>query len=210
MIQVSEDHSPIGAEALDAQSEDESWLAENLASLESTAAIGDGTLVHIRPIRHDDADGLVAFHDKLSASTVYYRFFNFHPHLSKVEATRFTSVDYWDRLALVAEHDGELIAVGRFDRTDVHDEAEVAFVVADQWQHRGLGPLLLARLVVAARVRGVHRFCAETLSNNRAMLAMFIDSGYDVSLHDIGGTVQVTFDIVPKGGTGGQRQGARC
>jgi len=111
MIQVSEDHSPIGAEALDAQSEDESWLAENLASLESTAAIGDGTLVHIRPIRHDDADGLVAFHDKLSASTVYYRFFNFHPHLSKVEATRFTSVDYWDRLALVAEHDGELIAV---------------------------------------------------------------------------------------------------
>ena len=56
-------------------------------------------------------------------------------------------------------------------------EAEVAFVVADPWQGRGLAPLLLDRLADRARSRGIERFVAETLSDNRAMLAVFRASG---------------------------------
>ena len=74
----------------------------------------DGTPISIRPIRPNDIGELVAFHDRLSADTVYRRFFGPHPHLSPEEARRFTTVDYRDRFALVARCAGQLVAVVRF------------------------------------------------------------------------------------------------
>ena len=101
---------------------------------------------------------------------------------------RFTCVDYLDRLALVAEVDGTLIAVARFDRHEGTTEAEVAFVVADEYQHHGIGSLLLDELVLAASERGITTFLADTLSENHTMLDVFLHAGFEVQTHTEYGT----------------------
>src|SRR5665213_599720 len=93
-----------------------------------------GTKVHLRPIRPDDAPRLIDFHQHLSPRSVYRRFFSAHPRLSAAEVERFTCVDYVDRMAFIAEDGDQLVAVGRYDRSPGTAEAEVAFVVADQYQ----------------------------------------------------------------------------
>lgn len=171
-------------------------MAENYpAQLVGDVTLLDGTRASIRPIRPDDAAALVAFHDNLSAETVYRRFFSVHPHLSPKEVERFTRVDYRDRLALVAEIDGRLAAVARYDRVPGTDRAEVAFVVADAYQQRGLGTFLLERLVAAALDRGVASFEAETLERNRLMREVFRHAGFPYEEHDADGVVAVRFPI---------------
>ncbi len=138
---------------------------------------------------------LIEFHRHLSQRSTYLRFFTVHPTLSAAEVERFTTVDYTDRLALVVETEVGLIAVGRFDRYVGSPEAEVAFVVADDYQHHGIGSLLLDELARAARSRGIGTFLAETLCENKAMLDVFHHSGFDVSTKIEYGTVWLRFGI---------------
>jgi GNAT superfamily N-acetyltransferase len=149
----------------------------------------------VRPIRPDDASALVQFHEHLSDRSCYLRFFSLHPHLSPKEVERFTRVDYLDRLALVAEHDGRLIAVARYDRRPETAEAEVAFVVADEYQRHGIGSLLLDELAGAARERGVTTFVADTLAENLTMLEVFTHSGFPITRQCEYGTVTSRFPI---------------
>jgi GNAT superfamily N-acetyltransferase len=161
---------------------------------------GDGDLrYYVRPIRPEDAERLVAFHRHLSPHSVYLRFFSVHPELSKAEVVRFTTVDYGDRLALVALDGDRLIGVGRFDRRPGETEAEVAFVVADEYQHHGIGSLLLDELARAARQRGIEIFKADTLAENRAMLDVFHHAGFPVVSSIEYGTVRLRFSIAPTG-----------
>jgi len=155
--------------------------------------------VHVRPIVPSDADPLVAFHEALSPDSQYFRFFTAHPHLSSAEVERFTHVDYNRRMALVAECDGRLIGIGRYDRLEGSAEAEVAFVVADAYQGHGIGSLLLQRLADAARSRGITLFFAETLPDNRPMQAVFRESGFDVHTTFDEGLVCVRFPITVAG-----------
>ncbi len=157
--------------------------------------VGHGLRYHVRPIRPDDAARLIAFHEQLSPHSVYLRFFTCHPTLSKEEVARFTTVDYVDRLALVALVEDRLVAVGRFDRPPGSTEAEVAFVVADEFQHHGIGSLLLDELARAARERGVQTFKADTLAENTAMLDVFRHAGFPVSSSIEYGTVTLRFPI---------------
>lgn len=166
------------------------------AELAGDVILLDGTPASIRPIRPDDAAALVAFHDRLSSETVYRRFFGIHPHLARNEVERFTHVDYRDRLALVAEIEGRLAAVARYDRRPGTDRAEVAFVVADAYQHLGLGTYLLERLAAAARDRGVAFFEAETLARNYLMREVFRHAGYPCEERQVDGVVEVKFPIV--------------
>ena len=165
------------------------------SDLERKVVLSDSTRCNLRPIRPNDADLLVEFHKHLSPRSSYLRFFTFHPILSASEVERFTSVDYVDRLALVVEADGKLIAVGRLDRHVGTSEAEVAFVVADEYQYHGLGSLLLDELALAARARGITTFLADTLSENHAMLDVFRHSGFTMSTDTEYGTVTLRFGI---------------
>jgi RimJ/RimL family protein N-acetyltransferase len=169
-------------------------LAGYPADLVADVSTSLGT-VHVRPIRPSDRDALIAFHEALSPDSQYLRFFTAHPHLLPKEAERFTNVDYDRRLALVAELDGRLIAVGRYDRLD-GPEAEVAFVVADDCQCHGIGTLLLRRLADAALARGITTFVAETLSSNLRMQAVFRESGFDTHAAFDEGLVNFRFRIV--------------
>jgi GNAT superfamily N-acetyltransferase len=156
-----------------------------------------GTTIHLRPIRPDDAPRLVDFHQHLSPRSVYRRFFSAHPRLSAAEVERFTCVDYVDRMAFIAEDGDQLVAVGRYDRSPGTAEAEVAFVVADQYQHHGIGTLLLEQLADAGWRSGITTFVAMTLMENRDMLGVFVDSGFRVTTSVEHGIVSVRFLIEP-------------
>jgi GNAT superfamily N-acetyltransferase len=161
--------------------------------------ISDGRSAMLRPIRADDGERLVSFHDALSPHAVYERYFTLHAHLSPSEVEHYTHVDYVDRFALVVEFEDRIIAVGRYERIPASTEAEVAFLVADAYQHQGIGTLLLRRLAQAARTRGIRTFVALTLAENRDMLDVFLNSGFHVDSTCEFGTMTVRFPIVPEG-----------
>jgi GNAT superfamily N-acetyltransferase len=158
----------------------------------------DARQVRIRPVRSDDTDALIAMHEHLSARTVRRRFFASMPHLSPEMARIFTSVDGISRVALVAVDDtGGLVAVARFDLLADRSEAEVAVVVLDDYQHHGLGVLLLERLIVIARDHGVDRFVADVLMENRPMLAAFRDAGLTYTSVRDGSELHLTLPLPP-------------
>ncbi len=157
----------------------------------------DGGTVHVRPISPGDADALVAFHAGLSPRTIHFRFFSPRPKLSPREVERFTTVDHDDRVALVAELGDDVVAVARYDRLPATPTAEVAFVVRDDHQGRGLGTLLLEHLAAAARERGITRFFADTLPDNRRMIGVFRDAGWVTSAKLEDGVVRIEFAIEP-------------
>src|SRR5579875_2510900 len=162
---------------------------------EADVVAADGGIVHLRPVRPSDADALVRFHAGLSQRTRYLRYFSAYPRIPPRDLHRFANVDYHDRVALVAELGGEIIAVGRYERDDATDQAEVAFVVADAHQGRGIGSVLLEHLAAAARERGLKRFTAVVLAENSGMIRVFRDAGYEITRHVEYGEVTLQFDI---------------
>jgi GNAT superfamily N-acetyltransferase len=133
----------------------------------------DGTRLVVRPIRPVDAPALVALHARLSAGTIYRRYFGARPHLSPADVERFTRVAEAWRFALVAVREtGDLVAVARYEGSPDEHSAEIAVVVDDALQHQGVGRVLLERLVDVARERGVETLVAEVLSANSPMLGL--------------------------------------
>ena len=141
--------------------------------LERDVILRDGEKVHLRPIRPDDAPRLVAAYDRLSAHSAYQRFFSAMRRLPPDWARFLATVDYQTRLALIAERPGagdvELLGVARYEPSG-DDAPEVAFVILDAWQNRGLGTRLFQALLEAGAARGFRRFRAWVLADNMRML----------------------------------------
>ena len=167
---------------------------------EADVVLRDGATAHLRPIVPEDADRLVRFHSRLSERTRYLRYFGPFPQIPPRELARMTTVDHYSRVAFVGMLGGEIIAIGIYESLAGDGKpgtAEVAFVVADEHQGRGLGPILLEHLAGAAAENGFTRFEAEVLPQNRKMLGVFSDAGYEVSRRFEDGVVMVHFDIEP-------------
>ena len=162
---------------------------------EADVLLADGATVHIRPIRPEDGERLVAFHNRQSPESIYLRFFSARPRLSPRDVERFTHVDYTDRLAFVAILGDDLIGVARYDREPGRPVAEVAFFTDDLHHGRGLATLLLEYLAAAARERGITRLTATTLPQNRKMLGVFKQAGFDVSTRFNDGVIDVRLGI---------------
>jgi acyl-CoA synthetase (NDP forming)/RimJ/RimL family protein N-acetyltransferase len=163
---------------------------------EADVLLADGGVAHLRPIRPSDAERLVAFYDRVSPESKYLRFFAPYPRLSDRDVKRFTDVDHVDRVAFILTLGDEMIAVGRYDRVE-DDHAEVAFLIEDAHQGRGIAQLLLEHLAQAARERGISRFVAEVLPENRRMAKVFADAGYRVTKGIEDGALAVEFPILP-------------
>ena len=133
--------------------------------------------------------------DRSSDQTRYYRFFGPMKRLSDKDLHRFTHVDHVDRVAFVVLLGDQIVAVGRFDRYPGTDDAEVAFLVEDAHQGRGLGSVLLEHLAAAARERGIKNFVAEVLAQNSKMVRVFQDAGYQAERSYEDGVVHLTFPI---------------
>jgi GNAT superfamily N-acetyltransferase len=168
--------------------------------VKQSVTLADGTVVGVRPIMPGDAEALVDFHQRLSERAVFLRYFYSHLRLGADEVAHLTRVDGRDRMALVVEHCSRMIAVGRYERLDNLAQAEVAFVVADEFQHHGIGTLLLDRLAAAAREVGVTEFIAAVLAENTPMLAVFRASGFPAEWNHQSGEVEVKMSIGPPGG----------
>src|SRR5829696_270832 len=138
-------------------------------------------------------DGTVA-HSRQSAESIYLRFFAPLRELSDRDIHRFTHVDHHDRVALVATLAGEIIGIGRYDRIDP-GSAEVAFNISDHFQGKGIGSVMLEHLAAIAQELGINRFVAEVLPQNRKMLTVFKEAGYEVAHHIEDGVVEVSFSI---------------
>src|SRR5262249_56581393 len=115
---------------------------------------------------------------RLSAETVYRRFFRRLPALPLEWAHHFTNVDYRDRLALIAEIDDAsgvaLVAVVRYEALPEYEAtAEVALLVEDRWQGHGLGSMLLDRLLGSAAAPGIPGLQADVLPRNHRLLGLF-------------------------------------
>ena len=138
-------------------------------------------------------------HGRMSPRTLFLRYFTPLTEVTDDQVALFTDTDYVSRVGLVAELGGEVIAAGTYHRsvTGDTDAAEVAFVVEDSQQGRGLGSILLEHLAAAAQERGIRRFTAEVLSENRQMVRVFIDAGYQVTREYGSGIVDLVFDIEP-------------
>jgi|SRR5215813_2346743 len=155
------------------------------ASYSERAMLADGTQVALRPIRPSDAPLLQAGLQELSERTRYLRFHSPQKELSPEELRFLTEVDGESHFALVAfrVRPSQLVAVGRFVRSRIAaDEAEIALVVGDALQGKGLGQLLLSRLREAALERGIARFTGSVLSENRPMRELLRKVGGHVSL----------------------------
>ncbi|KRF06166.1 GCN5 family acetyltransferase [Arthrobacter sp. Soil782] len=164
---------------------------------EADVVLRDGSTGHLRPISPLDADAVQAFHMRQSQNSIYLRFFTYKASLSAKELKRFTEVDHAGRVAFVVTRGQDIIGIGRYDRLDDPDEAEVAFNVSDAYQGRGLGSILLEHLAVAARENGIRRFTAEVLPENRKMITVFAEAGYEVDRRFDDGVVELTFNIDP-------------
>lgn len=172
---------------------------------EADVVLRDGGTARIRPITTDDAERLVSFYEQVSDESKYYRFFAPYPRLSAKDVHRFTHHDYVDRVGLAVTVGGEFIATVRFDRINAQgrpasapaDEAEVAFLVQDAHQGRGVASTLLEHIAAVARERGIRRFAAEVLPANNKMIKVFRDAGYTQQRSFEDGSVHLTLDLEP-------------
>ncbi|MFJ6791863.1 bifunctional acetate--CoA ligase family protein/GNAT family N-acetyltransferase [Streptomyces angustmyceticus] len=173
---------------------------------EADVVLRDGGTARIRPITPDDAERLVSFYEQVSDESKYYRFFAPYPRLSDRDVHRFTHHDYVDRVGLAATVGGEFIATVRYDRINDQglpakspedDQAEVAFLVQDAHQGRGVASALLEHIAAVARERGIRRFAAEVLPANSKMIKVFTDAGYTHQRTFEDGVVRLEFDLEP-------------
>ena len=173
---------------------------EGPKEFEFDALLNDGQAIHFRPIRPDDAAREQQFFERVGPESAYSRFFQVKADLGPEELRYFTTVDYDDRMALVAIHKDDMVAVGRYDVLPAKSDekrkvAEVAFLVEDDFQGRGVGSHLLQHLTVYARLRGIDEFEAFVLADNRAMLRLFRNSGYKLTRQLEEGVYRVEFPI---------------
>lgn len=135
----------------------------------------------IRPIVPEDEPLMIRFHEHLSEQSVYLRYFHLMKLEERISHSRLAHIcliDYQRAIVLVAEREGEIIAVGRLNKSDNEQHGEFAIVVSDAFQHRGLGTELLRRLIEIGSAEGLRRITAIILPENRAMQVVSERAGF--------------------------------
>jgi acetyltransferase len=150
--------------------------------------------VLLRPIRPGDAPALTQLYGQLSPESAYQRFFAVMRRLPPDWARILADVDHDRRAAVIAaDPDGELIGVARYGTEPEADEAEIAVVVQDAWQGRGLGTMLLSALLDHAVSRGITKFLAHVLADNHRMLRLIGQQGVVTERSHDQGVVSLRF-----------------
>ena len=168
------------------------------ANFSAVELLRDGRRIGIRAIKPSDRAALLAAVDHASSRSRYRRFFGVKPGFSEKEISYFLNVDFVNHVALVAvtSEDGrEIIVGGGRYVVVVPGTAELALMIIDEYQGKGLGSALLRDLVALARSAGLKELIAELLPDNFAMLKVFENSGLGVSTTREAGVVQVSLRL---------------
>jgi GNAT superfamily N-acetyltransferase len=160
----------------------------------AVATLRDGTAVEVRAQRPTDREGMRSALVQMGDESIQRRFFAPRRHFSEREVAFFLDIDFVSQVALVAVANGAIVGGCRYIVTDP-GEAEVAFSVADAWQGRGIGRLLMEHLTAIARHQGLHHLVAEVLHENMPMLAVFRRSGLKTVTHHEGGVVHMRLKL---------------
>ncbi len=157
---------------------------------EADVVLRDGATVHVRPVRVDDGPAIHAFLNAVSPESIAFRFFG-AANLDWVTSWS-VDVDYADRYGLVVESGNPqtIVAHAAYIRIDSR-RAEVAFLVADAWQGRGISTILLAHLAEVAGAHEIPTFTAQVLPENHRMIDVFRESGFPVELHSVPDAVEI-------------------
>lgn len=157
---------------------------------EADIVLKDGSTLHVRPVRADDRELMRTFLDSVSSESLVFRFFG-APNLAWV-LNWSLDVDYADRFALVAETGTppQIVAHAAYIRGP-RDRAEVAFLVADQYQGHGISTTLLAHLAEIAASNGITTFTAEVMAANHRMVEVFRESGFPVDVRSSAQSIEV-------------------
>ncbi len=160
----------------------------------------DGTVFFIRALRAWDRRALLELFARSSQQSRYFRYFETKSSLSEAELDYYTQLDFSRHVALAAEAPGEhgIIAVGRYIEVQPPPDprrAEVAFLVRDDYQGKGVATQILKHLTRIARDNGIGEFEAEMLSTNTKMLEVFEHSGYELQRSREPGSLRVVFSI---------------
>jgi len=170
----------------------------------SSWTMQDGTQVNIRPIRPEDEPLFVKFHETLSDRSVYLRYFSSLSLIRRVAHERLLRIcfgDYDREMVLVAEYtdaatgERRIMGVGRMNKLHTRNEAEVAALVSDPYQRRGLGYELLRRVVQVARDEKIALVSAEMLPDNVAMRAVFKHLGFHIHMDEDLTSLRATLEL---------------
>ncbi len=164
-----------------------------------TRATFDGVEILFRPVKPTDEHLLQEMFYSLSKESIYYRFFTTLYAMPHARAQRFATIDYRREMAIVGvvqeEEREEIIAVGRYVLDPDTRLAEVAFIVRDDWQGKGIGTWLHGYLVKVARKQGVKGFTAQVLQENARVLRLIHRSGLTVETTLEEGIYRVTYKL---------------
>jgi len=158
----------------------------------------DGGTLRLRPPAAEDGDAVLAFFAALSPNTLWLRFHG----VRRVDARlseRILDPDWTNRGALLGCLEGEVVALASYERFAGKSSAEVAFVVADSEQRRGIGTRLLEQLAIRARDAGIDEFVAEVMAGNAHAARVFADTGFELVRELDGGEIELRFPIAATG-----------
>jgi acyl-CoA hydrolase/RimJ/RimL family protein N-acetyltransferase len=167
--------------------------------LEHYATLKDGTEIFFRPIKPTDDPALSEMLYSLSEESVRTRYLTRTMAFPHKDIQQLTNIDYRNDLAIVGVVPGpsgeEIVAIAQYYLDPKTQAAEVAFLVQDEWQQKGMGTFLLDYITQIAKLRGVKRFYAKVLPNNRPMLAIFHNTGYKVNTEFDGDVYHIAYDL---------------
>jgi acetate---CoA ligase (ADP-forming) len=155
----------------------------------------DGSTLRLRAPALEDLEDIKAFYDGLSPDSRYMRFHGYGR--TDIAARDYAEAGGVERVALIGRHGDRVVAAAGYDRLREPGVAEVAFAVADDFRKRGTATRMLEQLAAIAAAQGLHRFDAEVMAENRAMLGVFEQAGFAARRRGAGGEVTVSLDITP-------------
>ncbi|MHC5143240.1 MAG: GNAT family N-acetyltransferase, partial [Planctomycetota bacterium] len=168
--------------------------------LERFLTLKNGTEIFFRPVKPTDESALSEMLYSLSTDSVKKRYFTHTKTFPHKDVQKLTNIDYDQNLAIVAVVPGpegteEIVAIAQYFLDPKTQVAEVAFIVQDEWQDKGMGAVLLDYLTTTAKDHGVKTSYATVLPINKAMLSIFYNSGYSVRTEFDGDSYSIKYDL---------------
>jgi len=189
---------------------DDKYVREELARVQDKVGVGpeetrtvflldDGTQIDLRPVHLTDEPLMKELLHDLSRETLYYRFMSRMKWVPKRQIQEFVYIDHRNEVSIVGTvpeaHGEDIVALGAYYLDSHTNRAEVAFIVKDEWQNRGIGSFMLRYLTSIAKRHGIAGFTAEVLHENKRMQAVFHNSGLKVRSTLADGVISYVLDF---------------
>ena len=174
--------------------------------LEHYETLRDGTEIFFRPVKPTDEEALADMLYSLSTQSIRRRYFTHTKTFPHKDMQKLTNIDYEQNLAIVgivpSPAGEDIVAIAQYFLDPKTGVAEVAFIVQDEWQDKGMGSFLLEYITTIARSRGIRSFYATVLPMNKAMLQIFYNSGYEIKTEFDGEAYSITYELAKRKGRG--------